>query len=81
MQICRYILFRHFNKLNVKQRIGGERAVENYEQLEELYANSKVHPQDLKETTVDLLTRMLIPIRASLVNGGAVKTLKELELI
>ena len=49
-------IFRH-------EKFGGNLELDNYEELESLYREGKLHPMDLKKGTAEALDDILKPVR------------------
>lgn len=66
IEIAKYILFTQQNfTLIIKrpQKYGGVIEVQNYNELEKLYKEGKIHPLDLKNAIADALINYLKPVR------------------
>jgi tyrosyl-tRNA synthetase len=65
LQILRLIVFPRFDKIEIKrnEKFGGDLDFENYEDLEKIYTQGKIHPLDLKNTCTDYLWKVIEPIR------------------
>ncbi len=83
MEINKYILFAQPSfKLVIErpEKYGGTIVVENYEELEKLYKEGKIHPLDLKKATAKALNELLDPIRKYFeTNRDAREILEELK--
>lgn len=70
LEYCKYILFESFDRLAIKyltverpEKFGGNLELRTYEELEKVYANKQLHPEDLKQTVAKLLDALLQPVR------------------
>ncbi len=70
LEYCQYILFESFDRLGIDslkierpKKYGGTIEIESYSKLVKLFEHKKVHPQDLKQTVIVLLDKLLQPIR------------------
>jgi len=65
MEINKYLLFGSGDfALTVRMRESGELVqVTSYEELRRLYAEGRIHPADLKESTAEALAKLLEPVR------------------
>jgi len=65
LDYSKYIIFRKFKILEINRptKFGGSIEVENYEDLEKLYRQGKIHPLDLKDAVSDSLNELISPIR------------------
>lgn len=65
LQVCRFIIFPHMHKLEVKrpQKFGGDLLFASYEEMERLYLEKKLHPMDLKKAVASALIDFLAPVR------------------
>jgi len=65
LELVKYIIFREKRefKLERSSKFGGDVIFQNYEELEKLYLDKKIHPQDLKSNVARELSDILTPIR------------------
>ncbi len=65
LEYCKYILFESFVTLNIDrpEKFGGSVEFKSYGELEKAFADKKLHPQDLKQTVITLLDKLLKPVR------------------
>ena len=70
LEYCKYIIFESFERLGLQNvvmdrpgKFGGPVILNNYENLERLYREKKIHPVDLKQTVIVLLDKLLNPVR------------------
>ena len=68
LEIARTIIFHEFNEMNIErpEKFGGNVSYTNYNQLEIDFAEKKLHPGDLKQTTGNYLIKIVSPIREKL---------------
>jgi len=73
LEICKYIIFRKFDRMIIKreEKYGGNLEVLSYEELEKLYVEGKIHPLDLKNAVIEYLNEILEPIRNHFEKGKA----------
>ncbi|HKZ49945.1 MAG TPA: tyrosine--tRNA ligase, partial [Candidatus Nanoarchaeia archaeon] len=64
-----------------QKKYGGTIHFDNYEELEKLYAEGKLHPQDLKSGVAESLVETLAPVRKYFENPKHHKLLEQLEKI
>lgn len=65
LEYCRYIIFESLGKLWIERpkQFGKNFLLNSYEELEELYKDKKIHPQDLKLSVTKALDEILEPVR------------------
>jgi len=65
LQIIRLILFPRFDKIKIDrlEKFGGVVEFEKYSDLEREYSLGKIHPLDLKKSTIEYLENIIAPIR------------------
>ena len=65
LQIMQLILFPKFDKIEIKRekKFGGDLIFKKYEELEEAFAQKKLHPIDLKSASIEYLEKLISPIR------------------
>jgi tyrosyl-tRNA synthetase len=65
LEIVKYIIFHETKTFQIERpaKFGSTIRFENYEELEEAYRNSEVHPQDLKNAVAKEIAKILEPIR------------------
>ncbi|MEM0480745.1 MAG: tyrosine--tRNA ligase [Candidatus Aenigmatarchaeota archaeon] len=73
IEIFKYIIFRKFDSVIIKreEKYGGNIEIQNYEELEKLYSEGKIHPLDLKNACAEYLNLILEPIRKHFEKGKA----------
>jgi len=79
----KHIIFPIKNKLEIKrsEKFGGNLEIKNYEDLERIYKEGKLHPLDLKNAVAESLIKILEPARKHFSKGNPLKMLKELEAL
>jgi len=70
LEYYKYILFESLDRLGMESivierpgKFGGPVILNNYHNLEHLFAEKKIHPLDIKHTAVILLDKLLQPVR------------------
>lgn len=65
LEYCKYILFELYPSMTVErpEKWGGNLTFSSYTQLEKVYQDKQLHPQDLKWAVVTLLDQSLQPVR------------------
>ena len=65
LEYCKYILFEAYEKITIErpEKFGGNVVLHSYDELETQYASKAIHPIDLKNTVVDLLDKLIEPVR------------------
>ncbi len=65
LQISKLIIFPRTDKMRIKRpdKFGGNISIENYSELERIYAQGKLHPTDLKKAVAEELEKIIAPIR------------------
>ncbi|NDB62976.1 MAG: tyrosine--tRNA ligase [Nitrososphaeria archaeon] len=68
LSIARHVLFHELSELTVErpEKFGGNVTYTNYSQLESAFAESKLHPMDLKNLVAENLVKIVGPIRDKL---------------
>ncbi|HLC93949.1 MAG TPA: tyrosine--tRNA ligase [Patescibacteria group bacterium] len=79
LEYCKYILFEKFPSLLIErpEKWGGTIEVHSHTELERMYAQKLIHPQDLKNTVALLLNKLLEPVRRHFVENKEAKKLLE----
>jgi len=79
LEYSKYLIFEKFNTMEIKrqEKFGGDVVIENYKELEKLYAEGKIHPADLKNAAANYINKMLNPIRESFHKDVKLKKLLE----
>lgn len=65
LQILKLIIFPRYEKIEIKrpEKYGGNLVFKNYEELEKIYREKKLHPMDAKSATIEYLEKIIAPIR------------------
>jgi tyrosyl-tRNA synthetase len=65
LEIAKLIVFPLSKKIAVKRpaKFGGEISFKNYEELEKIYKEGKLHPLDLKQAVINEMIKIITPIR------------------
>ncbi len=65
LEIVKYILFRKFDRIEIKreEKYGGKVEYLNYVELEEDFRKGSLHPLDLKKAVIEYLDILLEPVR------------------
>lgn len=68
LQINKLIVFPMLNSIKIKRpsKFGGDKDFKSYEDLEKEYEEGKLHPLDLKNSTIQSLEEIIKPIRNNL---------------
>lgn len=82
LEYYKYILFESFERLGMQnivvnrpEKFGGAVILNNYENLERLFKEKKIHPLDIKQTAVGLLNKLLEPVRSHFAENSHAKEL------
>ena len=65
LEYCKEIVFREFKEIEIERpaKFGGNVTYASFAELENDYANGKLHPADLKKATACYLDELIAPIR------------------
>lgn len=70
LEYCKYIIFESLNRLGTNkfiverpQKFGGTVEFASYDELEKMFANRQLHPQDLKKAVAFYIDKLLAPVR------------------
>jgi len=65
LQLAKLIIFPKFEIIEIKRdkKFGGDLKIKNYEELEKIYSEGKLHPLDLKNAVGEYLERIIAPVR------------------
>jgi tyrosyl-tRNA synthetase len=65
LEIVKYIIFRKFDRFEVKRKeeYGGKIEFENYEEVKNAFLSKKLHPLDLKNAVGEYVNLIIQPIR------------------
>ena len=80
LEYSKYLIFERFNVLEIKrpEKFGGDLVIENYKELEKLYAEGKIHPADLKNAIAYYLNELVKPIREAFQKDAKLRKLLEM---
>ncbi|MEK6827766.1 MAG: tyrosine--tRNA ligase [Nanoarchaeota archaeon] len=85
-EYSKYLIFEKFKVMEIKrqEKFGGDIVIENYSDLEKLYKEGKIHPQDLKSAVAFYINEMVKPVREAFEKNSRLKklleTIKEFEV-
>ncbi len=79
LEYSKYLIFEKFNTMEIKrhEKFGGDVVIENYKELEKLYAEGKIHPADLKNAVAYYINEMVKPVRESFNKDAKLRKLLE----
>ena len=79
LEYSKYLIFEKFNVMEIKrqEKFGGDLVIENYKELEKLYAEGKIHPADLKNAVAYYINEMIKPVRERFEKDNKLKKLSE----
>ena len=79
LEYCRHIVFEKFDTFTIKrpEKWGGDLSYTSYADLENDFAEKKLHPADLKAGVAEYIARLLEPVREHFENNAEAKKLKE----
>ncbi len=84
LEYYKYIIFESFEKLRVNElrverseKFGGNISFKTYKELEETFAEKKVHPMDLKAVLIKYLDQLIEPVRRHFEENAEAKRLLE----
>jgi tyrosyl-tRNA synthetase len=77
LEYVKYIIFERFDQFTVErpEKFGGNLVFSTYAELEQVYANKELHPQDLKTATAEYINKLLDPVRTHFENNSQAKEL------
>jgi tyrosyl-tRNA synthetase len=75
LDIAKYIVFREKQTFSIQrpEKFGGNITFESFQQLEDTYAEGKLHPMDLKNGVANELGNILEPVRRYFANNQEAK--------
>jgi len=82
LEYNKYIIFEKFETVKIEkpEKFGGNLEFNNYKELEKYFAEKKLHPMDLKQSTADYLNKLIEPVRKKLEeNKTAQSLIKEIK--
>lgn len=73
LEIWKYIILRKFDSRTIERpsKFGGDLEIHEYEELERIFREGKLHPLDLKKETAEALDGILAPVRKHFEKGKA----------
>jgi tyrosyl-tRNA synthetase len=84
LEYYKYILFQSLERLGLDYilverplKYGGPVVLHSYANLEELYLKKEIHPQDIKNTAIELLDRLIDPVREHFQKNSYARSLLE----
>lgn len=84
LEYCKYIIFESFDRLQISEfrierpeKWGGKLGVRSYGELEKLFNEKQIHPQDLKQAVIGYLDKLLQPVRRHFEENAEAKALLE----
>jgi tyrosyl-tRNA synthetase len=79
MEYNRYIIFERLPSLEIKrpEKFGGDLIISSYKELEQLFAEGKIHPADLKSATTTAINTLLEPVRKHFSSNAKARKLAE----
>ena len=79
LEYSKYLIFEKFNIMEIKrqEKFGGDLAIENYKELENLFREGKIHPMDLKNAVSYYINEMVNPVREAFHKDQKLKHLLE----
>jgi tyrosyl-tRNA synthetase len=79
LEYNKYIIFEKFKTVKIERpkKFGGNLEFSSYEELEKTFAQKKLHPMDLKQSTSHYLNKLIEPVRKKLEKNSATKKLAE----
>ena len=79
LDYSKYIIFEKFNLMEIKrpEKFGGDLVIENYNELEKLYGEGKIHPMDLKNAVSHYINEAVNPVREAFHKDPKLKQLLE----
>lgn len=77
LEYYKHILFERFPQILIErpEKFGGPVLLNSFENLERLYREKQIHPLDVKKTAVELLNKLLEPVRKHFEENGYAKEL------
>jgi len=85
LEYCKYIVFESFDRLGIDcltierpEKWGGNLKIKTYADLEKLFSEKQIHPQDLKTAVIKVLDRLLQPVRKHFIENQQAKDLLEM---
>lgn len=82
LEYYKYIIFESLDRLQLDNivverpaKFGGPVILNSYSNLEHLFAEKKIHPLDIKHKAIELIDKLLQPVREHFENNGYAKDL------
>jgi len=78
LEYNKYIIFEKFKtvKIERQEKFGGDLEFNSYNELENVFAQKKMHPMDLKQSTASYLNQLIEPVRKNLEKNSIAKKLE-----
>lgn len=78
LEYNKYIIFEKFDTVKVErpEKFGGNLEFGSYKELEKVFAQKKLHPMDLKQSTSNYLNELIEPVRKNLEKNSTAKKLE-----
>ena len=79
LEYNKYILFEKFRTIKIErpEKFGGNLEFNSYQELEKEFAQKKLHPMDLKQSTAEYLNKLIEPVIDKLEKNKTAKKLAE----
>ena len=79
LEYAKYIVFEKFDNILIKRpdKFGGDLKISNYDELERLFIEKKIHPLDLKKAIADYVDMLIAPVRRHFETNNKAKALYE----
>ena len=79
LEYAKYLVFEKLPSLDIHRsaKFGGDVSITSYAELEQLYAQGKLHPLDLKAAVADVLVNLLEPVQKHFAAGKPKKLLEQ----
>lgn len=80
LEYMKHIIFEKYSKVKIERdkKFGGDLEIRSYIELEKLFAEGKIHPMDLKNTTTRYINELLGPVRKHFEKNKKAKELLEM---
>jgi len=77
LEYNKYIIFEKFRNVKIErsEKFGGNLEFNSYKELENAFAQKKLHPMDLKQSTASYLNQLIEPVRKKLEKNALAKKL------
>jgi tyrosyl-tRNA synthetase len=65
LEIWKYIIFPEYKEITIARpdKFGGDLNLSSYSEMEKIFAQGKLHPLDLKKTTIEHINKILKPVQ------------------